>query len=111
MYLNTEVVNHLPSIIKTVTSPQLEEIRFILSDPTLEKHFDYLDEWDGIDTEICSLVDRIRPACCDNWKLSLRFVVTSVVYTGAVGRSAAQLLPASSKHKYVTFLTDRTGLT
>ena len=111
MDLNTEVANHLPSIIKTVTSHQLKEIRFILSDPTLEKHYDYLDEWELIDEEICSLIDRIRPTCgSGDWRLSLKFVITSVVDTGAVGRSAAQLLPASNRHKCITISTDRTGL-
>ena len=110
MHLNMEIVNHLPSIIKTVTSPQLEEIRFILSDPSLERHCDYLEEWELIDEEICALVDRIRPARYDSWRLSLRFVITSTIDTGAVGKSGAQLLPASNKHKYITISTDRTGL-
>lgn len=110
MYLNTEVINHIPSIIKTVTSPELKEIRFILSDPSLEKHCDCLDEWELIDTEICALIDRVRPVRCEGWRLSLKFVITSAIDTGAVGKSAARLLSASSKHKYVTLSTDRTGL-
>jgi len=110
MHLNTEVINHLPSIIQTVTSRQLKEIRFILSDPSLEKHCDCLDEWELIDAEICSLVDRIRPAGWENWKLLLRFVITSPIGTGAVGKSVAQLVSASSKHKHITISTDRTGL-
>lgn len=110
MHLNTEVVNHLPSIIKTVTSPQLKEIRFILSDPSLEKHCDYLDEWELIDEEICILADRIRPAGCDEWKLSLRFAITSAIDAGAVGKPAAQLLPICSRHKHIIISTDRTGL-
>lgn len=110
MYFNTEIVNHLPSIIRTVTSPQLKEIRFILSDPSLEKHYDYLDEWELIDQEICALIDRVRPACSGDWRLSLKFVVTSAIVIGAAGKSAARLLPSSSKHKFITISTDRTGL-
>ena len=110
MHLNTEVINHLPSIIRTVTSRQLKEIRFILSDPSLEKHYDCLDEWELIDVEVCALVDRIRPVARKDWKLSLRFVITPVIATGVVRKSAALLLLASSKHKYITISTDRTGL-
>jgi len=110
MYLNTEVINHLPSIIRTVTSRQLREIRFILSDPSLEKHCDCLDEWELIDVEICALVDRIRPVAREDWKLSLKFVITSAIDTGAVGESAARLLSASSQCKSITISTDRTGL-
>jgi hypothetical protein len=110
MHLNTEVINHLPSIIRTVTSRQLKEIRFILSDPSLEKHYDCLDEWELIDAEICALVDRIRPVGREDWKLSLRFVITSAIDAGAVGKSAALLLSASSQHKYITISTDCTGL-
>jgi len=110
MHLNTEVINHLPSIIQTVTSRKLKEIRFILSDPSLEKHYDSQDEWELIDTEICSLVDRIRPTGQENWRLSLRFVITSAIDTSVVGKSAAQLLSASSKHKHITISMDRTGL-
>jgi len=110
MHLNTGVINHLPSIIRTVTSCQLKEIRFILSDPSLEKHCDYLDEWELIDVEICALVDRVRPVAWENWKLSLRFVIASAIGTGAMGKSAALLLPASSQHKYITISTDRVGL-
>jgi len=110
MHLNTEVINHLPSIIRTVTSRHLKEIRFILSDPSLEKHYDCLDEWELIDAEMCALVDRIRSVTWEDWKLSLRFIITSPIDTGAVGKSAAQLLPASSQHKYITISTDRRGL-
>jgi hypothetical protein len=110
MHLNTEVINHLPSIIQTVTSRQLREIQFILSDPSLEKHCDCIDEWEPIDAEICALVDRIRPAGREGWKLSLRFVITSAIDTGAVGKTAARLLSASSQHKYIAVSTDRTGL-
>jgi hypothetical protein len=110
MRFNTEVINHLPSIVKNVTSPRLKEIRFILSDPLLEKHCDYLDEWELIDTEICTLVDRIRPASCRSWRLSLKFVITSAIGTGVVGKSGAWLLPASSIHECISISTDRTGL-
>ena len=110
MHLNTGVINHLPSIIRTVTSRQLEEIRFILSDPSLEKHYDCLDEWELIDAEICALVDRIRPVALEHWKLSLRFVIASAIGTGATGKSAALLLSASNQHKYITISTDRVGL-
>jgi hypothetical protein len=108
MYLNAELVNHLPSIIKTVTSRKIKEIRFILSDPTLEKHYDGLDEWEPIDAEICALVDRIRPTGLEGWKLSLKFVITSLHETGAIGKPAARLLPASSQHKYISISIDRT---
>ena len=110
MRLNMEIVNHLPSIIKTVTSPELKEIRFILSDPSLEKHCDYVDEWNLIDEEICALVHRIRPASCETWRLLLRFVVTPAIGTGAVGKSAGQLFPTSSKLKYITISTDHIEL-
>jgi hypothetical protein len=110
MHLNTEVINHLPSIIRTVTSRQLKEIRFILSDPLIEKHYGCLDEWELIDAEICALVDRIRPVGPKDWKLSLRFVVTSATDAGAVGKSAALLLSASNQCKCITISTDRTGL-
>ena len=106
MHLNTEVINHLPSIIQTVTSRQLKDIRLILLDSSLEKHFDYLDEWELIDAEICALADRVRPAGREGWKLSVRFVVTSAVDAGVVGKSAARLLSASSRHKHVTISTD-----
>ena len=110
MHLNAEVINHLPSIIRTVTSPQLKEIRFILPDPSLEKHCDNLDEWELIDAEICALVDRIRPVGQEGWNLSVRFVIPSATDTGAGGNSAAQLLSAFSKHEYITLsiATDRT---
>ena len=110
MHLNTEVINHLPSIIKTVTSPELEEIRFVLTDPSLEKHCDCLDEWELIDKELCSLIDRIRPSHCKARTLSLKFVITSAIDTGTVGKSAARLLQASSQHKHMSISTDRTGL-
>ena len=110
MVLNAEIINHLPAIIKTVTSPQLKEIRFILSDPSLEKHYDCLDEWELIDVEICALVDRIRPVCRDNWRLSLKFVVASPADAGVVERSAENLLSASNDHGHITLLTERTGL-
>ena len=110
MYLNTEVINHLPSIIRTVTSRQLKEIRFILSDPSLGKHYDCLDEWELIDAEICALVDRIRPVAREDWKLSLRFVITSVVDTSTIGEFAALLLSASNQHECITISTDRIGL-
>ena len=110
MHLNTEVINHLPSIIQTVTSRQLKEIRLILSDSPLEKHLDDLDEWELIDAEICSLVDRIRSAGQEGWKLSARFVITSAIDAGVVGKAAARLLSASSRHKYITVSTDLTGL-
>jgi len=110
MYFNTEIINHLPSIIQTVTSRQLREIRFILSDPSLEKHCDCLDEWELIDVEICALVNRIRPVARKDWKLSLKFFITSAIDNGTVGKSAARLLPASSQRKYITISTDRTGL-
>ena len=109
MHLNTEVIHHLPSVIRTVTSRQLKEIRFILSDPSLEKHYDCLDEWELIDVEICALADRIRSVAWEGWKLSLRFVVTSAIGTGAAGKSTAQLLSVSGQHKYITISTDRTG--
>lgn len=110
MYFNTDVINHLPSIIQTVTSPRLKEIRFILSDPSLEKHSDCLDEWELIDAEICALVNRIRPRDWEDWKLSLNFVITSAIDNGAVGKSAARLLSASSKHQHISIFTERTGL-
>ena len=110
MHLNTDVINHLPAIIRTVTSHQLKEIRFILSDPSLEKHYDCLDEWKMIDVAVCALVDRTRPVAREGWKLSLRFAITSVIDTGAIGKSTAGLLPTSSQHKHITISTDRTGL-
>lgn len=109
MHLNAEVTNHLPGIIRTVTSPQLKEIRFILPDLSLEKHCDNLDEWEPIDTEICALVDRIRPAGREGWNLSVRFVITPVIDTGAVGKSVARLLSAFSQHECITLSVDRVG--
>lgn len=106
MHLNTEVINHLPSIIQTVTSRRLKDIRLILFDSSLEKHFDYLDEWELIDAEICALVDRVRPTGQEGWKLSVRFIIHSAVDAGVVGKSAARLLSASSRHKYITVSTD-----
>ena len=111
MHLNAEIIDHLPPIIRTVTSPQLEEIRFILWDPLYEKHYDYLDEWELVDTEICTLIDRIRPAGREGWNLSLRLVTTPTTDTREVRKPAAQLFPASSQHKYITLSTDCTGLT
>lgn len=109
MYLNTRVINHLPSIIQTVTSPQLREIRFILSDPLHDKDKNHIDEWELVDNEVCALVDRIRPTC-GNWRLSLRFVITSAFDTGAVGKLVALLFPASSRHQYINVSTDCAGL-
>jgi len=106
MHLNTEVINHLPSIIRTVTSRQLKDIRLVLSTSSLQDHFDHLDEWELIDTEICALVDRIWPTGREGWKLSVGFVITSDVDSGAVGKSAVRLLSASSQHKYITVFTD-----
>ena len=92
-----------------MTSRQLKDIRLILLDSSLEKHFDYLDEWELIDTEICVLVDRIRPAGQEGWKLSVTFI-TSAIDAGGVGKSAARLLSASSRHKYITISTGLTDL-
>ena len=110
MHLNTEVINHLPSIIQTVTSRQLKDIRLILLDSSPEKRFDYLDEWELIDAEVCALADRVRPAGREGWKLSVRFVITSAADAGVVGKSAARLLPASGRHKYITVSIDLTDL-
>ena len=109
MHLNTEVINHLPSIIRTVTSRQLREIRFILSDTPLEKHCDCLEEWEPVDVEICALVDRIllQPVNWGDWKLSLKFAIKSVPGIGPVGNSVEKLLPASSQHKHIAISTIR----
>ena len=104
MHFNTEVITYLPSIIRTVTSRQLKEIRFILSDTPIEKHCDCLGEWKLVDVEICALVDRIllRPVAWKDWKLSLKFAVPSALSIGPAGKSVGKLLPASSEHKYIT---------
>ena len=107
MHLNTEVINHLPSIIRTVTSRQLREIRFIFSDSPLEEHYDRLGEWELVDEEICALVDRIllQPVAWEDWKLSLKFATPSVAGTLPDGSVFGRLVPASSRHKYVTIST------
>jgi len=110
MHLNTEVINHLPSIIQTVTSRQLKDVRLILLDLPIEKHFDDLDEWELIDAEICALADRVRPPGQEEWKLSVTFVIPSAVDAGVVGKFAARLLSASSRHKYITVSTNLTDL-
>ena len=104
------VINHLPSIVKSVTSPHLKEICFILSGLSLEKHCRFPDKWELLDVEICNLVDRIQPTCCQNWGLSLRFVITSAISTATAGKFATTLLPASAKHKYISASIDHPGL-
>ena len=111
MHLDAEVISHLPPIIRTVTSPQLKEIWFVLLYPLDEEYCDYPDEWELMDTEICALVDRIRPAGREGWNLSLRLVTTPTTDTREVRKPAAQLFPASNQHKYITLSTDCTGLT
>ena len=110
IHLDAEVISHLPPIIRTVTSPQLKEIWFVLLYPLDEEYCDYPDEWELMDTEICALVDRIRPAGREDWNLSLGFAPAPADDAGEVGKSAVQLLPASSQHKYITLFADRTRL-
>lgn len=106
MCLNIEVINHLPSIIRTVTSRRLECIKFALLESSPGERFDYPDEWELIDTEICHLVDQIRSPGREGWRLSVKFIATSATDSGAAGKPAAQLLPACSQHKYITISTD-----
>ena len=110
MRFDTEVINHIPSIIKTATSRRLKDIQLVLSDSPFRKHFDNLDEWELIDAEICALVDRIRPTGQDGWKLLVRFVITLAVDVEVVGKSTARLLSACSSHNYITVSTDLTEL-
>ena len=107
MHLNTEVINHLPSIIRTVTSRQLREIRFIFSDSPLEEHYDRLGEWELVDEGICALVDRIllQPVAWEDWKLSLKFATPSIGGILPDGSVFGRLIPASSRHKYITIST------